>query len=76
MIRSDAGERSEQERGKAVAISEIHHVAIAVSNMERSVAFYRDVLGFRETLDMRLGSPGLERCDRARRDVRSLCSKG
>lgn len=49
-----------------MAISEIHHVALAVSNMERSVAFYRDVLGFRQTLDMPLGSPGLDRLLRMR----------
>jgi catechol 2,3-dioxygenase-like lactoylglutathione lyase family enzyme len=49
-----------------MAISEIHHVALAVSNMERSVAFYRDILGFRETLDMPLASPGLERLLRLR----------
>jgi lactoylglutathione lyase len=44
-----------------MAFSEIHHVALAVSDMERSIAFYRDVLGFRVTLDMPLRSPGLER---------------
>ena len=49
-----------------MSISEIHHVAIAVSNMERSVAFYREILGFRETLDMPLRSPGLERLLRLR----------
>jgi len=49
-----------------VAISEIHHVALAVSNMERSIAFYRDILGFRKTLDMPLGSPSLERLLRLR----------
>jgi catechol 2,3-dioxygenase-like lactoylglutathione lyase family enzyme len=49
-----------------MAISEIHHVALAVSNMERSIAFYRDILGFRATLDMPLGSPSLERLLRLR----------
>lgn len=49
-----------------MAISEIHHVALAVSNMERSIAFYRDILGFRKTLDMSLGSPSLERLLRLR----------
>jgi lactoylglutathione lyase len=44
-----------------VSISEIHHVALAVSDMERSIAFYRDILGFRKTLDMPLGSPSLDR---------------
>ena len=49
-----------------MAISEIHHVALAVSNMERSIAFYRDILGFRKTLDMPLGSPSLDRLLRMR----------
>ena len=49
-----------------MAISEIHHVALAVSNMERSIAFYRDILGFRKTLDMPLGSPSLDRLLRLR----------
>lgn len=49
-----------------MSISEIHHVALAVSDMERSIAFYRDILGFRKTLDMPLGSPGLERLLRMR----------
>lgn len=49
-----------------MAIGEIHHVALAVSNMERSIAFYRDILGFREILDMPLGGPGLERLMRLR----------
>lgn len=49
-----------------MAISEIHHVALAVSNMERSVAFYRDILGFRKTLDMPFGSPSLDRLLRMR----------
>ncbi|GEM_PF-121250 len=38
-------------------ISEIHHVAINVSDLERSVAFYRDALGFRKVLDMKAGGP-------------------
>jgi lactoylglutathione lyase len=49
-----------------MAFSEIHHVALAVSDMERSVAFYRDILGFRKTLDMPLGSPSLDRLLRMR----------
>ncbi len=39
-----------------MAISEIHHVAINVSDLERSVAFYRDALGFRKVLDMHADS--------------------
>jgi len=49
-----------------MAFSEIHHVALAVSDMERSIAFYRDILGFRKTLDMPLGSPNLSRLLRMR----------
>jgi lactoylglutathione lyase len=41
----------------AMPISEIHHVAINVSDLERSVAFYRDALGFRKVLDMKAGGP-------------------
>lgn len=49
-----------------MAISEIHHVAVAVSDMEQSIAFYRDILGFRKTLDMALDSPSLNRLLRMR----------
>jgi lactoylglutathione lyase len=34
-------------------ISAIHHVAINVSDLQRSLAFYRDALGFRQVLDMK-----------------------
>ena len=40
-----------------MSISEIHHVAINVSDLERSVAFYRDALGFRKVLDMKANTP-------------------
>jgi catechol 2,3-dioxygenase-like lactoylglutathione lyase family enzyme len=38
-------------------ISEIHHVALAVRDLERSLAFYTEVLGFRKSLDMRADDP-------------------
>lgn len=40
-----------------MSISEIHHVAINVSDLTRSVAFYRDALGFRQILDMKASGP-------------------
>jgi len=42
-------------------IKAAHHVALAVSDMERSLAFYRDLLGMEVTLDGRLAGPGLDR---------------
>jgi catechol 2,3-dioxygenase-like lactoylglutathione lyase family enzyme len=49
-----------------MAFSEIHHVALAVSDIERSIAFYRDILGLRVTLDIPLRSSALERLLRLR----------
>lgn len=43
-----------------MSVSEIHHVAIPVTNVERSVAFYEHVLGYRPTLRMNLGGEELE----------------
>ncbi|MEQ1889565.1 MAG: VOC family protein [Alphaproteobacteria bacterium] len=52
------------------SISEIHHVAITVSDIERSIAFYRDVLGFRKTLDVPLTNAIVERVLRLHPDVK------
>lgn len=37
-------------------VGEIHHVAMSVRDLEKSIAFYRDALGLRMTLDMRVGN--------------------
>jgi catechol 2,3-dioxygenase-like lactoylglutathione lyase family enzyme len=37
-------------------VSEIHHVAVSVTDLERSIPFYRDGIGLRMTLDMRVGN--------------------
>lgn len=44
-----------------MSVSEIHHVALPVTSLERSVAFYQHVLGFRPTLRMNLGSEDVEK---------------
>ncbi len=48
------------------SISEVHHVAITVSDLEKSLAFYQNVLGFRKTLDISLGGPKIEKMLRLR----------
>ena len=32
-------------------INEIHHVALSVKDMDRSLSFYRDLLGFELAMD-------------------------
>jgi catechol 2,3-dioxygenase-like lactoylglutathione lyase family enzyme len=39
------------------AVGEIHHVALSVRDLEKSMEFYRDGLGLRKTLDMPVGNP-------------------
>lgn len=44
-----------------MAISEIHHVAMAVRDLDRSVDWYLKALGYRATLRMGVGDPPLWR---------------
>jgi glyoxylase I family protein len=38
----------------------VDHIAVTVSNLDRSLAFYQDVLGLREVERHRLAGPGIE----------------
>jgi catechol 2,3-dioxygenase-like lactoylglutathione lyase family enzyme len=42
-------------------VSEVHHVAIVVSDLERSAAFYERLLGYRRTLRLNVGGAVTER---------------
>src|SRR5713101_128929 len=44
-----------------MSISEVHHVALTVSDLDRSVTFYCDVLGFHKALKLNIGGPVFER---------------
>jgi catechol 2,3-dioxygenase-like lactoylglutathione lyase family enzyme len=44
----------------AVVIKDVSHVSIAVSDMERSIAFYRDVFGWEQLFDERMGGEAFE----------------
>lgn len=40
-----------------MSVSEIHHAAVTVTDLEQSAAFYEQVLGFRRTLEMPIIDP-------------------
>jgi lactoylglutathione lyase len=41
-------------------VSELHHIAISVSDLDRSLHFYTRLLGLRQTLTMPVGGPATE----------------
>ena len=44
-----------------IPITDVSHVSIGVSDMERSIAFYRDVLGWEPIFDERMEGEAFER---------------
>lgn len=44
-----------------MSLSAVHHVALTVSDLQRSIAFYRDILGFHAMLDMSVKGANMER---------------
>src|SRR5713101_689595 len=49
-----------------MAISEVQRVVLSVSDLDRSVAFYCDVLGFHKALKLNLGGPLFEQVARGK----------
>ncbi|QFG24653.1 VOC family protein [Actinomadura sp. WMMB 499] len=41
-------------------VSEVHHVAMTVSDLDRAADFYEKALGYRRTLRTDVGGPGIE----------------
>ncbi|WDZ83675.1 VOC family protein [Micromonospora cathayae] len=41
-------------------VSEVHHVAMTVSDVDRAADFYEQALGYRKTLRTDVGGPGIE----------------
>lgn len=41
-------------------VSEVHHIAMTVSDVERAADFYEKALGYRKTLRSDVGGPGIE----------------
>ena len=43
-----------------IALKDVSHVSIAVTDMERSIAFYRDVFGWAQVFDEQMGGENFE----------------
>lgn len=52
-----------------MTFSEVHHVALTVKDMDQSLAFYTEALGFRKTLDMQLSGSSFEKLFRLQQGV-------
>jgi glyoxylase I family protein len=48
-------------RDGAIVVKDVSHVSIAVSDMERSIAFYRDVFGWEQIFDERMEGEAFDR---------------
>jgi glyoxylase I family protein len=46
--------------GTGIVIKDVSHVSIGVSDMERSIAFYRDVFGWEQIFDERMEGDAFE----------------
>jgi catechol 2,3-dioxygenase-like lactoylglutathione lyase family enzyme len=46
--------------GSGIEIKDVSHVSIAVSDMDRSIAFYREVFGWEQIFDERMEGPAFE----------------
>jgi catechol 2,3-dioxygenase-like lactoylglutathione lyase family enzyme len=62
-INSDLGVREGDPwgRGEETMIKAMHHTAICVKDMDRSLAFYRDLLGMKVTIDSRISGPDIDK---------------
>jgi catechol 2,3-dioxygenase-like lactoylglutathione lyase family enzyme len=47
--------------GRGIEIKDVSHVSIGVSDMERSITFYRDVFGWEQLFDERMEGEAFER---------------
>jgi catechol 2,3-dioxygenase-like lactoylglutathione lyase family enzyme len=57
-MESSVSAASPEMQNGPVKLGPLHHVTVAVSDLERSVRFYRDALGLRATLEMSFDDEG------------------